>query len=215
MPMAAVSHTSKMNNVSKDQWTMKTTAVTRIHQIVFFLSFSGLCWLGMMAVHELGYVIGALSTGGRIQRVVLHPAAISRTDFHANPAPIFVVWAGPILGGLLPVIGLLCFRRPSFFRSLAMFFAGFCLIANGAYIGVGGIEGIGDAGEMRRHGTPVELMLFFGISATVCGFWFWHRLGSVKMLATLPETSMRRRAKTAAGVLVAIILIECLLSPKF
>lgn len=198
---------------------MKLTIGRRIHQIVFLLSVVGLCWLGMMAVHELGHVIGALSSGGRINRVVLHPAAISRTDVQPNPAPVLAVWAGPLLGSLLPVTGLLFLRRVSFYRSLAMFFAGFSLIANGAYIGVGCLEGIGDAGEMLRHGTPVGIMLIFGICAILWGLWLWHRLGSPRTLVSLsengiPPATIQSRARAAASALAVVILIECLLSPR-
>lgn len=198
---------------------MKLTIRIRIHQIVFLLSVVGLCWLGMMAVHELGHVIGALSSGGRINRVVLHPAAISRTDVQPNPAPVFVVWAGPLLGSLLPFAGLLFLRRSSFCRSLGIFFAGFCLISNGAYIGLGCIEGIGDAGEMLRQGTPVELMLLFGCCAMAWGLWLWHRLGSLNTLVSppndgIPDDRMQWRARAAASAFGVVILIECLLSPK-
>ena len=37
-------------------------------------------WLGMQAVHEAGHVLGARVTGGRVERIVLYPLTISRTD---------------------------------------------------------------------------------------------------------------------------------------
>ncbi len=49
----------------------------RVHQSVLIGSFLPLCWLGMMAVHELGHVVGAWLTGGRVAKVVLHPLTIS------------------------------------------------------------------------------------------------------------------------------------------
>ena len=39
-----------------------------------------LSWFVMMAVHELGHVVGALATAGSIERVILSPLTISRTD---------------------------------------------------------------------------------------------------------------------------------------
>jgi hypothetical protein len=109
----------------------------------------------MMAVHELGHVVGAVVTGGTVERVVLHPLAISRTDVSPNPNPVLVVWAGPLVGVLLPLALLVIFKvgRVSL-AYLSQFFAGFCLIANGAYIGVGSFARIGDAGDMLRHGSP-------------------------------------------------------------
>src|SRR3989304_4954124 len=94
-------------------------------------------WLGMQAVHELGHVLGAWSTGGEVSRVVLHPLSISRTDVSHNRSPGVVVWAGPIVGVLLPVAAWLVAaftRMPGAF--VLRFFAGFCLTANGLYIGL-------------------------------------------------------------------------------
>jgi len=61
-------------------------------------------WLGMQAVHELGHVLGALMTGGRVARVVLHPTTISRTELVTNPSPLIVVWGGPVFGALAPLL---------------------------------------------------------------------------------------------------------------
>jgi hypothetical protein len=60
-------------------------------------------WLGVQAVHELGHVAGAWITGGGVAKVVLSPLTISRTDLADNPYPLIVVWAGPIIGSLLPL----------------------------------------------------------------------------------------------------------------
>jgi hypothetical protein len=56
-----------------------------------------------MAVHELGHVIGAVISGGVVERVVLHPLTISRTDVSPNPHPGIVVWLGPVIGCLFPL----------------------------------------------------------------------------------------------------------------
>ncbi|HWE96938.1 MAG TPA: hypothetical protein VG269_23455, partial [Tepidisphaeraceae bacterium] len=72
----------------------------RFHQLLLVFSILWLSWLTMMLVHESGHVIGALCTGGRVRRVVWHPAVISRTDVQPNPHPIIEVWAGPVIGSL-------------------------------------------------------------------------------------------------------------------
>jgi hypothetical protein len=54
------------------------------------------------------------------------------------------------------------------------FFAGFCLIANGAYIGVGWIWHAGDAGDLLRLGTPRGVMVAFGAACVVAGLAMWH-----------------------------------------
>ena len=103
-------------------------------QIILVAAMLGFSWLAMQAVHELGHVAAAVVSGGRIDRVVLHPATISFTQLAANPHPLLVAWTGPIVGAALPV--LISFAaRASHWRGwyLIQFFAGFCLIANGAY----------------------------------------------------------------------------------
>ena len=128
----------------------------RLQQIAFVVSLLALSWMGMMATHELGHVLGALVSGGIVERVVVHPLTISRTDVTPNPNPLIVVWLGPIVGCILPLVAaMLVPQRLPFARRTAMFFAGFCLLANGAYIAVGSIDKVGDCGEMLKHGSPL------------------------------------------------------------
>jgi hypothetical protein len=150
----------------------------RLHQgILIFSTLLG-SWLAMQAVHETGHVLGAWMTGGQVARVVLHPLAISRTDLAHNPHPLLVVWAGPVLGVLLPLaiwgvaLGL---RMPGAF--LLRFLAGFCLVANGIYIGLGSFDRVGDCGEMLRHGAAIWQLWLFGAITVPTGIWFWHRQG--------------------------------------
>ncbi len=92
----------------------------------------------MQAVHEAGHALGAWVTGGRVSRVILNPLTISRTELASNPNPLVVVWAGPILGASVPLLmwaGAAVMRLPGAF--VLRFFAGFCLLANGLYIGIG------------------------------------------------------------------------------
>ena len=117
----------------------------------------------MMALHEFGHLIGAAITGGGVERVELHPLTISRTDVSPNPHPAIVVWLGPVVGSVLPlVLFVMMPRRFTGQRNVARFFAGFCLVANGVYIAVGSFERIGDCAEMLRTGTPLWVMLAFG-----------------------------------------------------
>lgn len=79
----------------------------RFDQILLIASFVAFSWLVMQTVHELGHVLGARTTGGTVTKVVLHPLALSRTDVSPNPRPLLVVWAGPIVGAVLPLIAFL------------------------------------------------------------------------------------------------------------
>ncbi len=51
------------------------------------------------------------------------------------------------------------------------FFAGFCWLVNGVYIGMGAVEAVGDSREMLRLGTPMWVLGVFGIFGVVGGFW--------------------------------------------
>jgi hypothetical protein len=152
--------------------------MARWHQTMLLVSTLVGSWLGMQAVHELGHVIGAWLTGGEVARVVLNPLTISRTDLARNPNPLVVVWAGPVFGLLLPLV----LWAPAAMGRLSgafvlRFFAGSCLVANGAYIGAGSLGGIGDCGTMLRHGSPVWTLWLFGITTVPLGLLLWHGLG--------------------------------------
>lgn len=135
-------------------------------------------WLGMQAIHEAGHVLGALLTHGKIARVVLHPFTISRTDLVANPSPLVVVWAGPVFGIVVPFLAWCLAAAVGFSGAFVLrFFAGFCLIANGVYIGVGSFDGVGDCGQMLRHGSEMWHLWLFGVLATPLGILLWHRQG--------------------------------------
>ena len=151
----------------------------RQHQVILISSFLPLCWMAFMAVHELGHVLGAKVTGGTVAKVVIHPLAISRTDVSPNPSPLITVWAGPILGVSLPVFlwsFMYWWRMKTEF--LARFFAGFCLVANGVYLGVGLFEPIGDAHVIVSRGTPSWCLWLFGIATVPTGLLLWNGIGS-------------------------------------
>ena len=187
----------------------------RFHQVVFLFSVVALSWFAMMAIHELGHVAGAVVTGGQVERVVLHPLTISRTDVKPNPNPLLVVWAGPLLGCMLPTaIGLTVPKRFAVVCNTALFFAGFCLLANGAYIGVGAFDSVGDCGEMLKHGSPIWLLLFFGAIVICVGFYLWHCLGSVKEFLANPSLVNPAIGYTLLACLVAALAVEFAFSPR-
>ncbi|HZZ81749.1 MAG TPA: hypothetical protein VFE62_24825 [Gemmataceae bacterium] len=175
----------------------------RIHQAVLLASTLTISWLGMMAVHEAGHVLAAWLTGATVVRVVLHPLTISRTDIGDNPHPLVVVAAGPLVGVAAPLFAWLMARVPIWY--LFRFFAGFCLIANGAYIGAGSFESIGDAGELLRHGASMWQLWLFGAICVPTGLALWHRLG---VHFGLGEARGSVSTPTAYGCLmVALVMI--------
>jgi hypothetical protein len=187
----------------------------RFHQILLIGSFMSLCWLAMQAVHELGHVLGAVATGGRVERVILHSLTISRTDVSPNPFPLLVVWAGPVVGIVLPLCLLLAARMGRFKSAyLIQFFAGFCLIANGAYIGVGSFGKIGDAGDMLRHGSPHWSLWLFGVVMFPLGLYLWNGLGPHFGLGAAAGKVDHRAAYASCGLLLLTVIVEVALSSR-
>ncbi|MGE0606499.1 MAG: M50 family metallopeptidase [Pirellulales bacterium] len=180
----------------------------RFHQAMLIASAILASWLGMQAVHELGHVLGALLTGGEVNQIVLHPLTISRTDLGLNPQPLLVVWAGPAFGVLFPLAlwsAAAAVKFPGLF--VIRFFAGFCLVANGAYIALGSWSQIGDCGEMLRHGSPIWRLWLFGGITIPLGFWLWHRQGAGFGFGSANgEVNLRVAYITFATALLLIVL---------
>jgi hypothetical protein len=168
-------------------------------------------WLGMQAVHEFGHVMGAWLTGGVVERVVLHPLTISRTDLSRNPQPLVVVWAGPVTGVVLPLAAwFVAVGSKSSGAFVLRFFAGFCLIANGLYIALGSLAAIGDCGEMLRHGSAPWQLWLFGIITTPAGFWLWHGQGKHFGLGSAAEPISPPVTYGVAVVAVLLLLLGLL-----
>lgn len=178
----------------------------RAHQALLILSTLLASWLGMQIVHELGHALGAVFSGGRVAKIVLSPLSISRTDLSENPHPLFVAWAGPVIGASLPLIiwGIAwVLRLPGTF--VLRFFAGFCLLANGLYLAAGSFQSIGDAGDLLCHGAPVWTLWLFGLLTTPAGLGLWNRqahhfgVGSAKGYVS--------RGVTYASLIALLILL--------
>lgn len=183
----------------------------RFFQLMLIASTFGLCWLGMQIVHELGHVLAAWAGGETVGRVVLHPLVISRTDVSHDRHPLLVVWGGPVLGSLLP-LGLLAVAKLLRLgqRYLFRFFAGFCLVANGVYLGVGSFGGVGDTGDLLRYGAPRWTLIVFGLVCAPAGLWLWNGLGPRFDLGEARGEVDPRAVAWAVGVATVILLVEVL-----
>jgi len=151
----------------------------RLHGIVLLPVVGAASWFGMMVAHESGHVLHAWVSGGRVAKVVLHPLAFSRTDFVVNPHPLFVAWGGVVWGCVLPLL-LLLLAMSFRYRlvPLGRFFAGFCLIANGAYLATAVVAPVGDAEDLLRLGAPLWTLFLVGAVIVGCGFVLWNRIGT-------------------------------------
>jgi hypothetical protein len=177
----------------------------RLEQITLIVTFLAFSWLAMQAVHELGHVVGAWVTGAEVVKVALHPGIISRTDLGYNPHPSLVVWAGPVLGAVLPLLVFLAARAcraPGVY--LFRFFAGFCLIANGAYIAFGSADSAADTG----------VMIIFGILTVLPGLYLWHSQGKHFGLGEAGGKVNRQAAIVSALLLFTIVGVELIINSK-
>jgi hypothetical protein len=152
--------------------------MTRVGQTVLITTFIAFSWLAMQAVHECGHVLAAVATGGEIQKVVLHPLALSRTDVTPNPHPLLVVWAGPVFGSVVP-LGAWALAKFLGWSHIFLwrFFAGFCLVSNGVYLVGGSFARGADPGDLMRLGMSQAVLISVGLVGAVSGFWLWHRQG--------------------------------------
>jgi hypothetical protein len=142
----------------------------------------GASWLGMMTAHELGHALAAWCSGGRVERIVLHPLAFSRTDLGVNPHPALVALGGFVVGALAP-LGLWLGAHRLRWRcgNLLRFFAGFCLLANGAYLASAAVLPVGDTADLLRLGAPVWVMVLCGGALCAGGLALWS--GSWRLFA--------------------------------
>jgi len=163
----------------------------------------------MQVVHESGHVMGAWATGGHVQKIVLRPLVFSRTDLTRNPHPLFVVWAGPIVGCLLPLTAFAIANAAKFpGLSLFRFFAGFCLMANGVYIAAGSLLSGADPGDMMRDGSPQWLLILFGLITVPAGLFMWHGQGIYFGLAGSHGKVNLAATITSLVLLISLIVLE-------
>jgi hypothetical protein len=177
----------------------------RLHQVMLVASLVSFSWLAMMMVHECGHALAAICTGGHVQQMVWYPTVFSRTDVNPNPKPLVVVWAGPVFGAVVPSLLAVCiWATRASFAYLVTFFAGFCLLANGLYIGVGRFEGVGDARDMLRLGSWPWTLVGFGFLCTLGGFWLVNLASPQLGFGKHPRAI---RPSHAYGMLAASLLL--------
>lgn len=187
--------------------------MSRLNQAILIGSICLASWLGMQQVHELGHVLEARLTGATIVRVVLNPFMFSRTDLATNPHPLIVVWAGPIVGVTLPTVLWIAATGLQLTGAFVLrFFAGFCLIANGLYIGVGSFERVGDCRDMLQHGAELWHLWVFGILTTPLGLWLWHGQGRYFGLGSAAERVSPRTALCTAVICITLVTLGLMIN---
>lgn len=131
-------------------------------------------WLVFLWTHEFGHILGAWLTGGKVQKIVLHPLVFSRTDVLPNPSPMLVAWAGAVVGPLIAAVvvsALILLPKHGF--ALYRTVLGFAFIANGSYIGLGVIQPVGDAKDLLELGAAQWALGLYGLLAMGIGLTLW------------------------------------------
>lgn len=90
----------------------------------------------MTTTHESGHIVGGWLSGGTLQEASLAPWGLPHSRFEPDPRPLVTLWAGPVLGVVVPIMVASIIRRPS-----AWFVAHFCVLANGVYLALAWITG--------------------------------------------------------------------------
>lgn len=195
--------------------TLRFTLSHHGKRLLLTVTFIPFCWQAFQVMHELGHLLTAQLTGGEVQRVVVHPLEFSRTDVAPNPRPGLVAWGGPLVGVLLPGLTWALFRLgrwPGEF--LVRFLLGFCLVANGAYLGIGSLTPIGDAADLMKMGTPAYLLWLFGALTVPLGFWSWHGLGRWFGWGDSPQPIPDWAPFVSSGLFLALLAATWLGSPR-
>lgn len=181
--------------------------VDRFHQALLLISMLILSWLGMLALHMTGHLIYAALSGAEVYQAQLHPLSPSAEPrMFANPSPLLVAWGGSIWGAAIPLLILWVVRasRPNL-AYLATFFAGFCLVANGAHLAIGTFIPAGDARQLLWLGAPQWLLVGLGFPVMIAGIGLFNGLG--KMFGMGVEQGRVNRLH-AWGVTLAWIAIS-------
>jgi len=188
----------------------------RLKQLLLIFTFIIFSWLGMQVVHEAGHALVARVTGSEVIRVALHPLVFSHTDLGENPHPLAAVWGGPLFGSLFPLMLLaaaVACKVPGIY--LFRFFAGFCLVANGVYIGVGWLIANGaDPWVMTENGSPHWLLALFGLFTFPLGLYLWHQQGPYFGLGKAGGHVDTGAALVSAALLAALAGTEILFNSR-
>ncbi|TWT49229.1 hypothetical protein Pla22_44210 [Rubripirellula amarantea] len=106
----------------------------------------------MLLTHEIGHLVGGWCGGATLVDVDLAPWRMPYSIHHPDPHPRLTLWAGPLLGVIVPVGTAILVQghktrrqtkqqtqqptRRQAWRKWAWLVADFCLLANGTYLAI-------------------------------------------------------------------------------
>lgn len=129
---------------------------------VLFVLLLAVSWVTMTVTHEFGHVLGGWLGGATLTHYDLAPWRMPYSLHSPDPMPLLTLWAGPILGVLVPLVFALALRR-----EWAWFIADFCLIANGSYLAIAWFSGDRylDTPRLLIAGAPpVTIVIYCGVT---------------------------------------------------
>lgn len=127
-------------------------------RIALFVVLLIVSWVTMVATHEGGHIFGGLAGGGTLVDYDLAPWRMPYSFFAPDPYPLVTLWAGPLLGVLVPIMVAGIARKPWLW-----FIADFCLLANGIYLALAWLSGdrLLDTPRLLNAGAdPATLLVF-------------------------------------------------------
>lgn len=131
----------------------------------------GWAWLSCMLIHELGHVLGAWATGGRLVLVNVRPFVFSTTLVEPNPMPGVVLWSGFLLGWLVALFAIPLWRvhvHPV--GPIAKAWSAYCWLSMGSYLALAMGERFSDTGLLLKLGWSPLLLCCVGGGVAVAGY---------------------------------------------
>lgn len=157
-----------------------------------------------MFFHELGHVLLGVMTGGKLSAVDVTPWRLSSTLMIENPRPSAVIWGGFLSGwGLALGVGFLWRIKWCGLGALLCFWSGYCWLAFGCYLSLGGNAPLTDTGQLLKEGWSWGLLIFVGASVGLLGYCTCRHAVS-RLHRELPLASISNR-----HVLIAWLILFC------
>lgn len=143
------------------------------HRLLTLAGLLATSWVVMTITHECGHLVGGMCSGATLTDFDLAPWRMPYSLHSPDPYPLVTLWAGPLLGVLVPVLIAWAIGRP-----WAWFIADFCLIANGSYLALAWMSGdrFLDTPRLLDAGAyPASILLYCVITVSVGYFRFRSR----------------------------------------
>ncbi|WP_235935366.1 hypothetical protein [Candidatus Laterigemmans baculatus] len=116
----------------------------------------------MTTTHEGGHIVGGMACGATLVDYDLAPCRMPYSLHSPDPRPLMTLWAGPLLGVLIPVSLAALIRE-----RWAWFIADFCVVANGGYLALAWMSGdrFLDTPRLLEAGVnPALIMLYCSVT---------------------------------------------------